>query len=103
MGLMTNFLSLKEMFRISLQGKPIFGDSLRWQLKQYSIHSLWIFQIWRALNVSLAVPADGAVVKLIICTVTEEAESHARSTEKVKAFMWQHFWLKWNKLNMFPL
>lgn len=29
MGLMTNFLSLKEMLRISLQGKPIFGVSLR--------------------------------------------------------------------------
>lgn len=29
MGLMTNFLSLKEMFLISLQGKPIFGVSLR--------------------------------------------------------------------------
>lgn len=29
MGLMTNFLSLKEMFLISLQGKPIFGDNLR--------------------------------------------------------------------------
>jgi len=28
-GLMTNFLSLKEMFRISLQGKPIFGVNLR--------------------------------------------------------------------------
>lgn len=27
-GLMTNFLSLKETFRISLQGKPIFGVSL---------------------------------------------------------------------------
>lgn len=27
-GLMTNFLSLKEMFRISLQGKPIFGVNL---------------------------------------------------------------------------
>lgn len=26
---MTNFLSLKEMFRISLQGKPIFGVSLK--------------------------------------------------------------------------
>lgn len=25
MGLMTNFLSLKEMFLISLQGKPILG------------------------------------------------------------------------------
>lgn len=25
MGLMMNFLSLKEMFRISLQGNPIFG------------------------------------------------------------------------------
>lgn len=31
MGLMTNFLSLKEMFRISHQGKPIFGVSLRTQ------------------------------------------------------------------------
>lgn len=29
MGLMTNFLSLKEMFLISLQGKPIFGVNLR--------------------------------------------------------------------------
>lgn len=29
MGLMMNFLSLKEMFLISLQGKPIFGDNLR--------------------------------------------------------------------------
>lgn len=88
MGLMTNFLSLKEMFRISLQGKPIFGDSLRWKLKHYSIHSLRIFHIWRrVLNVSLAVPAGGAVVKLIICTVTEEAESRGRSTEKVKAFI----------------
>lgn len=29
MGLMTNFLSLKEMFRISLHGKPIFGVSLK--------------------------------------------------------------------------
>lgn len=28
MGLMTNFLSLKEMFRISLQGNPIFGVNL---------------------------------------------------------------------------
>lgn len=28
-GLMTNFLSLKEMFRISLQGKPIFGVNLK--------------------------------------------------------------------------
>lgn len=28
-GLMTNFLSLKEMFRISLQGKPILGVSLK--------------------------------------------------------------------------
>lgn len=27
-GLMTNFLSLKEMFLISLQGNPIFGVSL---------------------------------------------------------------------------
>lgn len=31
MGLMTNFLSLKEMFRISLQGKPIFGVILNKQ------------------------------------------------------------------------
>lgn len=29
MGLMTNFLSLKEIFLISLQGKPIFGVSLQ--------------------------------------------------------------------------
>lgn len=29
MGLMMNFLSLKEMFLISLQGKPIFGVSLK--------------------------------------------------------------------------
>ena len=28
MGLITNFLSLKEMFRISLHGKPTFGVSL---------------------------------------------------------------------------
>ncbi len=28
MGLMTNFLSLKEIFRISLQGNPILGVSL---------------------------------------------------------------------------
>lgn len=28
-GLMMNFLSLKEMFLISLQGKPIFGVNLR--------------------------------------------------------------------------
>lgn len=28
-GFMTNFLSLKEMFRISLQGKPIFGVNLK--------------------------------------------------------------------------
>ena len=27
-GLMINFLSLKEMFLISLQGNPIFGVSL---------------------------------------------------------------------------
>lgn len=41
MGLMTNFLSLKEMFRISLHGNPIFGVSLKekqqeiWSLKMY--------------------------------------------------------------------
>ena len=29
MGLMTNFLSLKEMFLISLQGNPIFGVNLQ--------------------------------------------------------------------------
>lgn len=29
MGFMMNFLSLKEMFLISLQGNPIFGVSLR--------------------------------------------------------------------------
>lgn len=29
MGLMTNFLSLKEIFLISLQGKPIFGVNLQ--------------------------------------------------------------------------
>lgn len=29
MGLMTNFLSLNEMFLISLQGKPILGVSLQ--------------------------------------------------------------------------
>lgn len=29
MGFMTNFLSLKEMFLISLQGKPIFGVNLK--------------------------------------------------------------------------
>lgn len=28
-GLMMNFLSLKEMFLISLQGKPILGVSLK--------------------------------------------------------------------------
>lgn len=28
-GFMTNFLSLKEMFLISLQGKPILGVSLQ--------------------------------------------------------------------------
>lgn len=28
MGLMMNFLSLKEMFLISLQGNPIFGVNL---------------------------------------------------------------------------
>lgn len=33
MGLMTNFLSLKEMFLISLQGKPIFGVNLRLKKK----------------------------------------------------------------------
>ena len=31
MGLMTNFLSLKEMFLISLHGKPIFGVNLRFK------------------------------------------------------------------------
>lgn len=34
MGLMTNFLSLKEMLRISLHGKPIFGVSLHQDAKQ---------------------------------------------------------------------
>ena len=33
MGLMTNFLSLKEMFLISLHGKPIFGVNLRLKKK----------------------------------------------------------------------
>lgn len=36
-GLMMNFLSLKEMFLISLQGKPIFGVSLRERPKWTSI------------------------------------------------------------------
>ena len=34
MGLMTNFLSLKEMFLISLHGKPIFGVNLRSKKKK---------------------------------------------------------------------
>lgn len=33
MGLMTNFLSLKEMFLISLHGKPIFGVNLRLKVR----------------------------------------------------------------------
>lgn len=33
-GLMTNFLSLNEMFLISLQGKPIFGVNLKQKIKQ---------------------------------------------------------------------
>lgn len=37
-GLMTNFLSLKEMFRISLQGKPIFGVNLKKKNKA----NLWL-------------------------------------------------------------
>ena len=43
-GLMPNFLSLKEMFRISLQGKPIFGVNLK--TKQNMLYKTW--------------PADGA-------------------------------------------
>jgi hypothetical protein len=34
MGLMTNFLSLKEMLRISLHGKPIFGVNLEGERKK---------------------------------------------------------------------
>jgi hypothetical protein len=34
MGLMTNFLSLKELFLFSLQGKPIFGVNLRFKKKK---------------------------------------------------------------------
>lgn len=34
-GLMTNFLSLKEMLRISLQGKPIFGVNLKRKVKKW--------------------------------------------------------------------
>lgn len=53
MGLMTNFLSLKEMFRISLQGKPIFGVSLGgkcWYLvidahRQFSILKMKLY-LW---------------------------------------------------------
>lgn len=36
-GFMTNFLSLKEMFLISLQGKPILGVSL--QRKKFSLEA----------------------------------------------------------------
>lgn len=36
-GFMTNFLSLKEMFLISLQGKPILGVSL--QRKEFSLEA----------------------------------------------------------------
>lgn len=34
MGLMTNFLSLNEMFLISLHGKPILGVNLQKKIKQ---------------------------------------------------------------------
>ena len=37
MGLMTNFLSLKEMFLISLHGKPIFGVNLRSKKKKKKV------------------------------------------------------------------
>lgn len=40
MGLMTNFLSLKEMFLISLHGKPIFGVNLR--LKKKGERVRWV-------------------------------------------------------------
>ena len=32
-GLMTNFLSLNEIFLISLHGKPILGVNLKWTLR----------------------------------------------------------------------
>lgn len=47
MGLMTNFLSLKEIFLISLQGKPIFGVSLQKK------NGVWFFIIlWCTGNVT---------------------------------------------------
>ena len=43
-GLITNFLSLNEMFLISLHGKPIFGESLKIKINIYSIIStFWCF------------------------------------------------------------
>lgn len=40
-GFMTNFLSLKEMFRISLQGKPIFGVNLKNKYSRKHEFTLW--------------------------------------------------------------
>lgn len=58
----------------------------------FTVYEHWKYEEGR-WNVSLAVPADGAVVKLVICTVTEEAKSHVRSREKFKGLMWQAFGL----------
>ena len=44
MGLMTNFLSLKEMFLISLHGKPIFGVNLRSKKKRWE--KLHVYLDW---------------------------------------------------------
>lgn len=55
MGLITNFLSLNDMFLISLQGKPILGVNLLWQEKfqwcfRVLYYSTLILQTLSALN-----------------------------------------------------
>ena len=46
MGLMMNFLSLKEMFLISLQGKPIFGVNLGKRSHEHERYTL-IMNVWQ--------------------------------------------------------
>lgn len=51
MGLMTNFLSLKEMFLISLHGKPIFGVNLRLKKKvgELDVYLDWLRKVCKSI------------------------------------------------------
>lgn len=71
MGLIMNFLSLKEMFLISLQGKPIFGVNLeKKQEKAKSGYQFHLFPLMRISRIEVGCrmfyniqPADGALYK----------------------------------------